>query len=322
MNLLRPALSLALCASLAQPSIALGATVASNPCEGGTAAEELPDVSTIGDDEKLNWAKKLYLEAKNFHDEGNYYCSVIKYEQAYTYAPDKHLFAYNLGVDAWELKDCARVKHYMQLFMVNDTENDDLRKDAKRILDEANESPDCVTQAGGGGGGGGGSSTAESSGAPIEDNEEAPGLDGGDDPVSVDAPPKKKTSGLLIGGVALAVLGLGAAGGGAAVLFMGKSKHDEILDANSKTNSTSFAQGSWDQATADSAKTLGTVGPILLGAGGAMLAGGIALIVMDRGNKKKGKGAYATTNAKPRLTGFGATPLRGGGGAASMTFRF
>ncbi|HFE45472.1 MAG TPA: hypothetical protein ENJ18_08255 [Nannocystis exedens] len=324
MSPLRIALSLALCGSLAHPSVALGAMAAPDACEGATQASELPDVTGLNDDEKLEWAKKLYIEAKGFHESGNYYCSVIKYEQAYTYAPDKHLFAYNLGVDAWELKDCARVKHYMQLFLVNDTESDDLRKDAKRILDEAEASADCITQAGGGASSSGGDPpTDEGSGAPIEDTESAPGLDGGSDGGGDDAKPKKtrkKTSGLLIGGVLLSVLGLGAAGGGVALTLTGKKKFDELTDASDKNNPTGFAQGFYDAELAKSAKTFGVVGPVLLGVGGGLLVGGVVMIVIDRGNKKKGKGVYA--NRGFQLQGVGAAPLRTGGGAASMTFRF
>ena len=323
MSLLRTALSLALCGSLASPSVALGAVAAPDACEGATQASELPDVTGLDDGEKLEWAKKLYIEAKGFHEGGNYYCSVIKYEQAYTYAPDKHLFAYNLGVDAWELKDCARVKHYMQLFLVNDTENDDLRKDAKRILDEAQASPDCVTQAGAASGGSS-PTEPEDSGAPIEDTEAAPGLDrednsggGGSDT----GKSKKKASGLMIGGVILSVLGLGAAGGGVALTLSGKKFNDERDAANDNANSTGFAQGFYDPDGAAKAQKFGTFGPVLMGAGGAMLVGGIVMIVLDLKNKKAGKGAYAKRQGF-HLTGMGATPLNTGGGAASMTFRF
>jgi len=324
MSLLRTALSLALCGSLAHPSVALGAMVASDGCEGAIQPDELPDVAGLSDDEKLEWAKKLYIEAKGFHDGGNYYCSVIKYEQAYTYAPDKHLFAYNLGVDAWELKDCARVKHYMQLFMVNDTDNDDLRKDAKRILDEAESNPECVTQGGGGGGSSSsGGAESEGSGAPIEDTEAAPGLDRPEENngSSDTGAKKKKASGLMIGGVLLSVLGLGAAGGGVALTLAGKKKNDTLTDAASTSNPTGFPQGFYDKELADEAKSFGTIGPVLMGAGGALLVGGVVMIVLDLGNKKKGKGAYAKRDGF-HLAGMGATPLRTGGGTASMTFRF
>jgi hypothetical protein len=329
MSLCRASIAPLLCVSLALPNIALAAPPPP-PKPGATAQpepqpqpEQLPDPSTMSADDKLNLAKRLYKEAKGFHDAGDYYNSVIKYEQAYTYAPDKHLFAYNLGVDAWELKDCARVKHYLQTFLLNDDSNDDLRKDAKRILQEAESNPECITQANaaaGGGGGGGGTSTT------VEDNEEAPGLDRGNDggggEGNGDSKPKKKVSGLLVGGAIMAVLGVGAAGGGAAVLVIGSGKKKE-LDALSEPGSTTFPTGDYREARdlEASLKSLGLVGPVLLGVGGAMLVGGIALIAMDRGNKKKGKGAYANAGA-PRLTGVGASPLPGGGGAAALTLSF
>jgi hypothetical protein len=47
-----------------------------------------------------------------------------------------------------------------------------------------------------------------------------------------------------------------------------------------------------------------------------MLIGGIVMIVIDRGNKKKGKGFYA--NHRPRAArGIGAAPLPGGGATGS-----
>lgn len=328
MSLLRTSLSLALCLAIAQPSVAsASALVAPDQCEGGTPADQLPDANSISADEKLSWAKKLYVEAKGFHDAGNFYCSVIKYEQAYTFAPDKHLFAYNLGVDAWELKDCARVKHYMQLFMVNDDSNPDLRKDAKRILQEAETSPECVTSGGGGGGGpvsgGGGGGGGGTSATPTE-VEEAPGLGGGDSSSGggggTDEPAKKNVSGMLIGGVVMAVLGAGAVGGGLGTFVLGKNKAAEFGELHDTGNMTTFPQGVYDADLEKSAKTLGLISPILIGAGAALLVGGVALIVVDRGNKKKGKGAYASKRGF-QITGVGAAPI-GGGAAASMSFRF
>jgi hypothetical protein len=74
-----------------------------------------------------------------------------------------------------------------------------------------------------------------------------------------------------------------------------------------------------------SAKTLNLVTPILIGVGGAMLIGGIVMIVIDRGNKKKGKGFYA--NQRPRAArrsrGGAAAGRRGGwvAGAALLSQR-
>jgi len=105
------------------------------------------------------------------------------------------------------------------------------------------------------------------------------------------------------------------------MLAIGSGKKKD-LDDLSAPGTTNFPTGDYSEAQPleKSVKSLGTFGPVLLGAGGALLVGGVLLVVLDRGNKKKGKGAYA--NVRPGLAGMGAAPLPGGGGAASMSFRF
>lgn len=285
----------------AQPSIAF-AQAAAEP-------EQIPDPDTLGQEERIEWAKKLYLQAKEYHDAEDYYNSVIKYEQAYAFAPSKHLFAYNIGMDAWELRDCARVKKYFELFLVRDTENPELQTTAREILAKAEGNPECVTTA---------SETAkvEPSTAlvPAEDEE---------DPLKkkttqVDEKKQgKKPSGLLIGGVVLTVLGVGAVGGGVGTLVMAKNTQDDLLDLSSR-GVTGFPTNFYnDDVTQKEAnlKTLNTVSPILLAAGGALLAGGVAMIVVDRIHKKKGKGHYARQDT-PKISGFGFAPTATGAHAS------
>ena len=334
MSILRASLSVALCVSLAQPTVALAAPPPPPPPPSGSAAaaaqpEQPPDPSTVSAEERINWAKKLFKEATEAHDREDFYNSVIKFEQAYSFAPDKHIFAYNIGQDAWELRDCARVKQYLELFLVKENAKMDLRKKAQEILTKAENNPECVT--------GGPAQTSQptnttnnnsTSSRPASDEEDPLALkkknnSGGGDSTD-DEPKKRGTSGLFLGGVVLMVLGIGAVGGGVGTLAIASGKKGAIEDAAAPgTIVTSFSQGQYnDDVDGDfkSLKTLNLVTPILLAAGGAMLVGGIAMIVVDRGNKKKGKGAYA--NVRPGLAGMGAAPLPGGGGAASMSFRF
>ena len=312
-SFLRGALSVVLCAGLAtQSSVALA----------NFEDEELPDPSTLSDEEKLEWAKKLYIQAKEFHDNEDYYNSVIKYEQAYSYAPDKHVFAYNLGVDAWELKDCARVKQYLQLFLIKDEDNEDLQADAREILKKADNNPECIT--GGPGepdpGPGGGDPDPGTKAAPVDTDE--PVLTAKNDDSSATDSDKKGPSGLLIGGAVLAVLGAGALGGGVGTTIVGKGAADE-LGTLSTPGSTGFVNQGYDQSIVDmenKLSTMNTVSPILIGVGGALLAGGIAMIVVDVMNKKKGKGHYAN-NQKVQLSGLGLAPSQGGA-SASLSLRF
>ena len=300
------------------------------PVAAAAQPEQPPDPSTVSAEERINWAKKLFKEATEAHDREDFYNSVIKFEQAYSFAPDKHIFAYNIGQDAWELRDCARVKQYLELFLVKENAKMDLRKKAQEILTKAENNPECVT--------GGPAQTSQptnttnnnsTSSRPASDEEDPLALkkknnSGGGDSTD-DEPKKRGTSGLFLGGVVLMVLGIGAVGGGVGTLAIASSKKGAIEDAAAPgTIVTSFSQGQYnDDVDGDfkSLKTLNLVTPILLAAGGAMLVGGIAMIVVDRGNKKKGKGFYAGKQ-RVQLTGLGASPLPGGGAAGSLSLRF
>ncbi|MCA9713096.1 MAG: hypothetical protein H6713_11025 [Myxococcales bacterium] len=282
------------------------------------AEEAPPDPETLSDKEKLEWAKKLYLEAKEHHDNEDYYHSVIKYEQAYGYAPDKHIFAYNLGVDAWELKDCARVKQYLQLFLIKDEEHEELQADAREILKQAEGNPECIT---------GGPGEEPPREGPPPDEPQVPGeienpLTPGGPGTTAPEPERKGPSGMLIGGVILTIVGAGAVAGGVGTLVVGKGAADE-LSTLSTPGVTGFVGTEYDDAvmaTERKLATMNTVSPILLAAGGALLAGGVALLVVDSLNRKHHRGHYANARG-PRLTGFGVGPVTGGA-AASLQLRF
>jgi hypothetical protein len=330
MSILRASLSALLCTTLALPtSVAWAGPPPPPPGGNGVQPEAPPDPATLSQEDRLNWAKRLFGEAKAAHDREDFYNSVIRFEQAYAFAPDKHIFAFNIGQDAWELKDCARVKQYLELFLVKEQNNADLRKKAQELLQKAENNPECVT--------GGPAPTTTTPTTTNNNTSSRPATDE-EDPLlqkrknsssssgEEDTEPKKRgVSGLFIGGVVLAVLGVGAVGGGIGTLAAAKNKASGIEDAAAKGSViTTFPQG---QYTSDvdgdfgSLKTLNLVTPILIAAGGALLVGGIAMIAIDRSNKKKNKGFYA---GKKRLevTGLGAAPLPGGGAAGSFALRF
>lgn len=322
---LRTALSLALCTSLAASSVAQAAPPPPPPPPpSGSAtpvADQPPDPNSVSAEERLNWAKKLFKEASAAHAAEDFFNSVIKFEQAYSFAPDKHIFAFNIGQDAWELKDCARVKQYLELFLIKETAKEDLRKQAQELLAKAENNKECVT-----GGPAAATPTTKQPTGPAEDSED-PLLEkkgrGGDDSETDEGPKKRGASGLLIGGVVLAVLGVGAAGGGIGTMLAAKGKAASIEDTAAK-GPTNFAQGQYDSGVSGdfkSLKTMNLVTPILLAAGGAMLVGGIVMIVIDRGNKKKGKGFYARGSGV-QFAGMGAAPLPGGGAAGSFALHF
>ena len=330
---LRSTLSLALCSSLVASSVAQAAPPPPPPPPSGSAtatADQPPDPNAVSAEERLKWAKRLFTEARAAHDAEDFFNSVIKFEQAYSFAPDKHIFAFNIGQDSWELRDCARVKQYLELFIIKETANQDLLKTARELLAKAENNKECVT----GGPAPVATTPTPTSSAPASDTEDPllgkkprNGEDTGDE-----EPKKKGASGLLIGGVVLAVLGVGAMGGGIGTMLVAKGKATSIEDAarvnapGSIAGATGFAQGRFtDDVNGDikSLKTLNLVTPILLAAGGAMLVGGLVMIVIDRGNKKKGKGFYAHRPGHGvQLGGIGAAPLPGGGAAGSLALHF
>ena len=101
---------------------------------------------------------------------------------------------------------------------------------------------------------------------------------------------------------------------------------DGMSPDTSIPGATGFPQGRYTSDVSGdlkSIKTLNLVTPILLAAGGAMLVGGLVMIVIDRGNKKKGKGFYANRPGHGvQLGGIGAAPLPGGGAAGSLALHF
>jgi hypothetical protein len=329
MSLLRYSLSLTLSASLALPSVALAGPPPPPPPKGTAAApDQPPDPNSVSSEERLKWAKKLFTEASAAHEAEDFYNSVIKFEQAYTFAPDKHIFAFNIGQDAWELRDCARVKQYLELFLIKETSKEDLRKKAQELLAKAEGNSECVTGGPAPSSGGGGGPTQPKTTGPAEDSED-PLLEkrdrGGSDDEVDEGPKKRGASGLLIGGVIMSVIGVGAVGGGIGTMLVAKNKAGAAEDAAEKSGITNFPQGNYDSQAAKDIKTVKTLNlmtPILIGVGGALLIGGIVMIVVDRGNKKKGKGFYAGRPGRVQLAGLGAAPLPGGGAAGSLALRF
>jgi hypothetical protein len=332
---LRSSLSLALCTSLVASSVAQAAPPPPPPPppsgSAAATADQPPDPNAVSAEERLKWAKKLFTEARAAHDAEDFYNSVIKFEQAYSFAPDKHIFAFNIGQDSWELKDCARVKQYLELFLIKETANEELRKKAQELLTKAENNKECVT----GGPAPVATTPTPTTSAPASDSEdpllEKKGRSGSDDG-SDEEPKKRGASGLLIGGVVLAVLGVGAAGGGIGTMLVAKGKAASIEDAanvhaaGSAPGATTFPQGKFNgdvNSDLKSLKTLNLVTPILIAAGGAMLVGGIVMIAIDRSNKKKNKGFYARqAGSRVQLAGVGATPLPGGGAAGSLALHF
>ena len=150
---LRTSLSLVLCASLTAtplvPMASAGPPPPPPPPSGNASAssDQPPDPAAVSAEERLKWAKKLFTEARAAHDAEDYYNSVIKFEQAYNFAPDKHIFAFNIGQDSWELKDCVRVKQYLvahdlATIAALDAIDDEVKAEVNRAVEFADASPE------------------------------------------------------------------------------------------------------------------------------------------------------------------------------------
>ena len=77
-----------------------------------------PDPATMTDDERMEYAKRLYVEGNDAFEMGTYDVALTKFETAYrVYVPSLHAFAFNIGIAALELGDCARAKIAFQRYL-------------------------------------------------------------------------------------------------------------------------------------------------------------------------------------------------------------
>lgn len=303
----RGSLALALCLSLVPlPQIA--------------AAQ---DPATMTAEQKLTRAKQLYAEGDQALTAGDAATALAKFEEAYdTYAPDLHVFNFNIGLAAKQLDDCAKAKRAFERFL-DLVPKHKARKDVQEHLLEIERSG-CAE------------ASVEPAPAAPRGSAANPGLDnfdapvlrrtprGGEDSEPPPEPPTGPRRGKLVAGAVLT--GLGAAGliGGAVSLGVARRRANELASLSSP-GSTGFPAGDYSD---DEVSTLDQRGlPAANGAsvglfvgGGVLAAVGVTLIILDR----TGKGRVSDNNARregPRLTGLGPAVLRSGAGA-SATLRF
>ncbi len=72
----------------------------------------------MSEEQKLERAKQLYGEADAAFQSGNFSDALTKFEEAYNvYAPNFHVFNFNIGLAAYELGDCVKAKTAFQRFL-------------------------------------------------------------------------------------------------------------------------------------------------------------------------------------------------------------
>lgn len=83
-----------------------------------TPLEAGPDPATMSEEEKVEYAKRLYVEGDEAFMSGDYEVALTKFETAYrVYVPNLHPFAINIAAAAFELGDCAKAKLAYQRFL-------------------------------------------------------------------------------------------------------------------------------------------------------------------------------------------------------------
>ena len=303
MRLLRVPAALLL--TLSMPSIAL----AQYPLTVAPADE-------MSDEEKIEKAKNLYVQAEGLAAEDNWEAAVVLYEQAYYLVPGKHGFAHKVGIASWKVNDCDKAFDYLSHFIeYGDGEKyPEKIAEAEGIIAEIEEA---------------GCRTIEEAPEPEEPapviEEENPFETTPTDTDTGKKDKKKGGKGLLAGGAVLITLGaagLGVGGAGAAIASGAGTK----LNGLSSTGVTGYPAGDYacrgvsgDQCPTDLESQLAT-GKVLSYAGfiggGVLLATGVILVVLHVTKKKKAS-ASAKANHGVQLTSIGPALLPGGGGAAA-----
>lgn len=309
-------LSVVLAATLSIPTVVFAAPPPASP--GGDPAMMTPE-------QKLERAKQLFGEGLAALEAGDNATALNRFEDAYNnYAPDKHKFNFNIGTAAYGVGDCVRARAAFQRFLdlVPDDPN---RGDAQVKIMEidrsgcANVAPTTTTP------------PLSTGTAPIDDEtEDAPVLTSKrsareeDIERERDADDAKRVSPLLISGALLT--GLGAAGviGGAVSIALANKKANDLANLASP-GPTGFPEGDYaDDEVFDLDRNKlprnNVMTIVLFTAGGAMLATGIALLVVN-GKRKKASKKKSDDTARLQLMGVGPSALPRGGGA-SATLRF
>lgn len=91
---------------------------------------------TLSEEEKLDKAKGLYVEAEGKAKEEDWAAALPLYEQAYYLVPTKHGFALKVGVAAEKSGDCAKAIEYYEHFLKYaeaDKYEDDIAKTKKSL---------------------------------------------------------------------------------------------------------------------------------------------------------------------------------------------
>ncbi|MEM6996653.1 MAG: outer membrane protein assembly factor BamD [Myxococcota bacterium] len=101
-----------------------------------TEPEPGPDPTSMSDDERMEYAKQLYVEGDTAFESGDYVTALIKFETAYNvYVPQLHLFNFNIAMAAFELGDCLKTKVALERFLDLVAEHPSRNEAAEALLE-------------------------------------------------------------------------------------------------------------------------------------------------------------------------------------------
>jgi tetratricopeptide (TPR) repeat protein len=287
-------------------------------------AHAISPADDMSEADRMEKAKGLFGAGQQSFDNGDFSGALQQWEEAYNvYAPQLHLFNFNIGQAAFELGDCVKAKTAYQRFLdlVPDHPS---RGDAQQRLLEIERSG-CANV------------PVETEPAPIQTTPTGPATDYDDAPIltsktserneAIDRERKDRDSKkhpLLVAGAVTAGVGVLALVGGGVALGLANREANTLADLASPSPTTGFPSGNYsDNDVFDSDRNklpgLNKASVALFVAGGVLVVAGTALIVTDVMKRKK-NGANAS-RSRPHLVDMGPTWLPGGGGAAA-TVRF
>jgi len=314
-------LALAIATALSLPSAAFAAQPAGSPDPAAMSAEE-----------KTERAKALYGEGDAAYKAGDFATALAKFEEAYNYyAPQLHLFNFNIASAAYELGDCVKAKTAFQRFLDLVPEHPERGTAQEKLIEiERSGCAEAVTTTAPP------VTTTTTTTRPVmEDDDDAPLLgskkDERDAAVEreLDEKDAKKTDPVLLTGIILTAAGGAALIGSGISVGLASAKANRLADLASP-GPTGFPAGKYSDDEVfnlDQSRLPGNnTATIALLVGGAVVTGvGVGLLVVGLKRQKAKRAKLGDQNARtpqrPHLTGLGPALLPGGGGA-SASVRF
>ncbi len=96
---------------------------------------------------QIDYAKQLYGEGVAAMEAKDFDTALVKFKEAYRYAPELHLFTYNIGAAAEGSGDCYTARTYYTMFLdlvPEHPERDNVRKTVERLVEQCPEAPQSV----------------------------------------------------------------------------------------------------------------------------------------------------------------------------------